>query len=116
MEDNLKQNISHGFTLFLPNDSAFASLDNSTYHELFTNVANASDVVSYHMTSSNVYATTISTESEIFLTMSNQDSALVVVKNLPNGTNEYFIDGAQIVDFVFVGNGYVVFGHRSLAH
>jgi hypothetical protein len=48
--------------------------------------------------------------------MSNQDSALVVVKNLPNGTNEYFIDGAQIVDFVFVGNGYVVFGHRSLAH
>jgi uncharacterized surface protein with fasciclin (FAS1) repeats len=107
LQDLLMQNYSQGFTIFLPSDSSFASLDNATSELLFSSTEYATQVVSYHIAFANLYPSLIRTVGEQDVLMSNDVSALISSKGVAGSSNQYYINSAQILDFVFLRNGYV---------
>lgn len=100
----LVQNFSQGFTILIPTDAAFASLDAFTQQALFdSNSVLANDLVSYNMVHFNLYPSVIRDARELAITTSSGVSAWVTT----DGNNEFLINNALIQGFVFVRNGYV---------
>lgn len=105
LQQELMQNYSEGFTLFVPSDSSFSGLDNATYQDLFSSTAFASNILSYHMAHVNLYPSLLRVVGELDFPMANGVSALVSSKNVPGSSNEYWINSVQISDFIIVRNG-----------
>jgi uncharacterized surface protein with fasciclin (FAS1) repeats len=101
----LSQNLIYGISLFLPSDTAFATLDENTTTSLFSFGRFATEIVMYHILNFNT--NTFGYPSEYLYFMSNGVSAWFTNNNL-TVLDAFQINGVPCYNSLIVKNGYVL--------
>jgi uncharacterized surface protein with fasciclin (FAS1) repeats len=97
LQGSLMQNLPFGFAIFVPTDTAFASLNQTLLQSLSAPTTFTKDLIAYHMVDRNVHVF----DSSTFFMM-NDESAWFSTNSL---SGQHFVNKAQILEYYFAQNG-----------